>query len=1345
MVGQFTLTAQETDVAGNVSTASATYTVDPHVPVVTLQNTSAANGAPTKNLAFTGTADAYSTVYFYDSLTGETGQNNFSYANQGEEIGSTTAGANGDYSFAAPGNLSYGGDSYISAVEPYDNGTLGSDTFALSYYPFVVTTGAAAFAEPSLQTDDGVSTIDIAYSVNNAPDEDGIPDAETLTFTDSQGNQLTLSGADLGSGLAAPTGLVNGLVSYSLTLTDAVGDSATPVSGSFILNATIPAPAILTQGVDTNVVDHTLYGGDTAADAGQQVSIYQIYDDATTYYGRAFVNADGSWSLPVALSSGDGVYGYEAQVTATDGVARSTTAASAFDLSATPPTFTFSALDNSSEIVGVNASGEATCLTNNAAIEIQTSEAATVTVYNNGVAILTAYDTPANPTVFELAGDGTYNLTASATDVYGNSEDSADEGLGGEISVILKATPPAAPTLSLQNDTGGGDDTTDLTILGQVDPADDVSLTEVNPDGSTEPVTLTDTINLTVYTSDGQTEQATLTADANGQFSFTPTTTHDGTMQIVATATDAAGKTSLQSTFTYTADVVQPTVSVALADDTGSSGSDLLTNDPTLRVTTSKTDVTVTFFDGSTLLGSASTGVGDLTGFTPTGLADGPQTITAQATDAAGLAGPAQAFSFVLQTSANPTGALDLVTTGLGDDIYAYSVTDGATALASANVVFSDGYGHQATGQSSDGGLDGVVTLSGFIGAISEAVSVTDMADNTASVTDPLFTLALENDDGLAPGALVASAPRLDGVAGPNATVTLSDQQGVIAAGSADSSGAYQFEPTLANGQYVLTASTTDALGNVDTDQLQLTIFDTPTPDASISINAPAGNVTSHQFEVTGEASASEAGNLVYLFAPDYAVQNFPYESLVGYGTVQANGAWQVAVSVADDATYSYEAEVVSDDAQRTMSAPQAFVVDTAPPNPITITDGDAVVAGDDYVLTGTSDLDDGYIQIETPANGEYTLFQTDASGNWSYDIPVAAAPEYINGIFAAVVLPPDSTTTIKVSLAYTSNFSPVSPASAETTLTASAGPTPPTVTISSVGGAVGSAQQTISGTVDVTDAGLTVTIFDGTIAIGSAPSDPVTGAWSASVALLNQGVNAISAQATDSAGKTGTSAVVDFETPVTVAEFLADQVALDAAQPSGFAIADTTAHVLAKLGALGEDTNLSAITLTSGALTATVAEFAADRIALDKVVGGFAVADTAANVQADLANLLADAHVTTIRSNDPGGGFEIAHYGVTGAAYTSYTVQFASNGQVASVTYNNGTTGTYSYNPDGSYQIANADVAGKATRATSSRATRMGRSTTSPIPASLAKPIRPTMSSTAPTQSRPRRATRTG
>ena len=84
-----------------------------------------------------------------------------------------------------------------------------------------------------------------------------------------------------------------------------------------------------------------------------------------------------------------------------------------------------------------------------------------------------------------------------------------------------------------------------------------------------------------------------------------------------------------------------------------------------------------------------------------------------------------------------------------------------------------------------------------------------------------------------------------------------------------------------------------------------------------------------------------------------------------------------------------------------------------------------------------------------------------------------------------------------------------------------------PTVAITSAGGTVAQAAQTISGTVDVADAGSTVKIFDGTAQVGTAVvgSD---GNWSTKVTLAHTGANVLTATDANVAG-TGTSNAVTF------------------------------------------------------------------------------------------------------------------------------------------------------------------------------------------------------------------------
>ncbi|RBP11158.1 hypothetical protein DFR50_11744, partial [Roseiarcus fermentans] len=100
----------------------------------------------------------------------------------------------------------------------------------------------------------------------------------------------------------------------------------------------------------------------------------------------------------------------------------------------------------------------------------------------------------------------------------------------------------------------------------------------------------------------------------------------------------------------------------------------------------------------------------------------------------------------------------------------------------------------------------------------------------------------------------------------------------------------------------------------------------------------------------------------------------------------------------------------------------------------------------------------------------------------------------------------------------------------------------------------------------------------------------------------------------------------------VSVATFTADKALLDKIV-NGFAVSDTAAHVQASLAALG-DADIASITATGGPLVVSGATVSTNKAVLDKIDGGFAVKDTAANISANLAALV-DPAVTTITVSD--------------------------------------------------------------------------------------------------------------
>ena len=75
-----------------------------------------------------------------------------------------------------------------------------------------------------------------------------------------------------------------------------------------------------------------------------------------------------------------------------------------------------------------------------------------------------------------------------------------------------------------------------------------------------------------------------------------------------------------------------------------------------------------------------------------------------------------------------------------------------------------------------------------------------------------------------------------------------------------------------------------------------------------------------------------------------------------------------------------------------------------------------------------------------------------------------------------------------------------------------------------------------------------------------------------------------------------------------------------------GFSVSDTAAEVTGALAALSSAaSHITSIATTGGIVTVSAAAFAADKAALNKIVGGFSVSDTAAHIESRFSALAAD------------------------------------------------------------------------------------------------------------------------
>ena len=377
---------------------------------------------------------------------------------------------------------------------------------------------------------------------------------------------------------------------------------------------------------------------------------------------------------------------------------------------------------------------------------------------------------------------GLQTVTASETNAAGLTGSSS-------LTFTYETTAPTV-TIALADDTSGGEDiTTNDALSGTADPNATVTLTE------------------------GSTVLGATTADANGVWSFTPTSLVPGLQTVTASETNAAGLTG-SSSLTFTYETTAPTVTIALADDT-SGGEDITTNDALSG--TADPNATVTLTEGSTVLGATTADANGVWSFTPTSLVPGLQTVTASETNAAGLTG-SSSLTFTYETTPKVTIKLADDTSG-GKEITSYDALTG-TADPNATVTISEGSTVLGTTATNANGVWSFTPTSLAQGLQTVTASETNAAGLTGSSsltftyerTPQKLTIALADDT--SGGKNITADDALTGTADPNATVKISEGSTVLGTTTTNGNGVWSFTPTsLAQGLQTITASETNAAG----------------------------------------------------------------------------------------------------------------------------------------------------------------------------------------------------------------------------------------------------------------------------------------------------------------------------------------------------------------------------------------------------------------------------------------------------------------------------------------------------------------------------------------------------
>ena len=343
---------------------------------------------------------------------------------------------------------------------------------------------------------------------------------------------------------------------------------------------------------------------------------------------------------------------------------------------------------------------------------------------------------------------------------------------------------------------------------------------------------------------------------------------------------------------------------------------------------------------------------------------------------------------------------------------------------------------------------------------------------------------------------------------------------------------------------------------------------------------------------------------------------------------------WSYIDPVTHATSFAYQARIIDNAGNVGTTASQAITIDTAAPsetlaiaaiNQDTGTPGDFITSDTTLTVSGTNGAlgADEKIQVSRDGGTTWSDVTQSTSATWSYVDPVTHATSFT---YQARI----------VDLAGNIGTSASQTVTIDTTA--------PTITISNAGGPTNQVNQTIAGTVDVADAGATVTIYDD----GATPVTTAVvqgdGSWSASV-TLSSGANSLTAKVSDLAGNSSTSNTVVYT--------------LSTSGPV------VTEHLSSDTGSSAVDLTTSNGALSGTGLASTVVHFTID----GTLIATTALADASGNWSFTPVGLADGLHTIGASQTDT--------FGNSGSASLTFTLDATAPAEALAITAINQDTGT--------------------------------------------------------------------
>ncbi|HCO5618028.1 TPA: Ig-like domain-containing protein [Escherichia coli] len=998
-----------TNVNGNSATATHEYSVDSAAPTVTINTIASDNIINASEAAAGVTVSGTSTAQTGQTLTVTLNGTNYQ----------TTVQADGSWSLTLPASdlTALANNGYtLTATVSDQAGNPGSASKGVT-----VDTTAPVISFNTVAGDDVINNVEhtqaqiISGTATGAVAGDRlvvtIAGQQYVTSTDASGNW------SVGVPASVISGLADGTVTISATVTDSAGNSSTQTHNVQVNTAAVSLSVSTISG--DNIINAaeagsalTLIGTGTNFAAGTVVTVLL---NGKGY--SATIQNNGSWSVNVpaadvaALADGTS---YTVSASAQDSAGNSATASRSVAVDLTAPVISINTVSTDDRL---NAAEQQQPLTLNGSTSAEVGQTVTVTFGGKTyTATVAANGTWAlNVPAADLAalGQGAQTITASVNDRAGNP---------GQTTHALTVD-TVAPTVTI------------ATVAG-----DDIINNAEQLAGQTISGTTTAEVGQTVtVTFNGQSWTATV--GSGGSWSvFIPAQLFaglsDGSYTISATVSDQAGNPGSASRgVTLNGDVPSVTINTFAGDDVVNAaehGSSLVisgtTTAPigqTLTLTLNGKTYTTTVQTGgswSYTLGSADV----------TALADGnAYVINASVSNAIGNTG-----------SSNHTITVDLSAPAMGINIDSLQADTGLSAsdfITSVSPVVVNGsltaaLASNETAQISiDGGVtwttltvtgttwryndsrtltDGnylyqvrVIDAAGNVGATdSQNVVIDTTAPDPAVKT--IAISAITTDTGLITNDFVTS----DTTLAVSGTLGAALSAGELAQISIDGGTTWQNLSvsgltwtwldgrTLTDGNYNYQVRVIDTAGNIGATASQIVTVDTTAPLASKTI-AIAGisddtGLSSSDF-VTRDTTLTVRGTLGAALAADERAQ-ISLDGGVTWTTLTVIGtSWSYADGrTLTDGTWNYTVRVVDLAGNVGQTATQNVVVDTTSPEAaksITITgiSDDTGASSSDFITSDTSLTVRGVLGAALGAN-EFAQISTDNGATW-VNVTVAA------------------------------------------------------------------------------------------------------------------------------------------------------------------------------------------------------------------------------------------------------------------------------------------------------------------------------------------------------------------